>query len=164
MLEMLPVTDSTISVCKISNRFVTSEQGNLRESIILGIECLVLDVLNHVVSDNCKLIPTSPESLGSRKISAITESEDIGVFLMLEGLVVNVQESVGVSQTSLFEEILFFAGNNGVQVVIISNTLLACFSVDESSFLFILRDLNELGVILNVNSSFSTLLLDQSIS
>ena len=161
---MLPVTDSTISVCKISNGFVTSEQRNLRESIILGIECLVLDVLNDVVSDNGKLVPASPESLSGWKISAVTESEDIGIFLVLEGLVINVQESVGVSQTSLFEEILLFAGNDGVQIVIISNTLLACFSVNESSFLLILRDLNKLGVVLNVNSSFSALLLDQSVS
>ena len=161
---MLPVTNATVGVCKISNGLITSEQGNLRESIILSVECLVLDVLNHVVSDNCKLVPASPESLGSWKISAVTKSEDIGVFLVLEGLVINVQESVGVSQTSLFKEILLFAGNNGVQVVIISNTLLACLSVDESSFLLVLRDLNKLGVVLNVNSSFSALLLDQSVS
>ena len=124
----------------------------------------MLDVLNHVVSDNCKLVPASPESLSSWKISAVTKSEDIGVFLVLESLVINVQESIGVSQTSLFKEILFFAWNNGVQVVIISNTLFACFSVDESSFLFILRDLNKLGIVFHVNSSFCALLLDQSIS
>lgn len=66
VLKMLPVTNTTISVSNISNRIGTSEERNLRETVVMSIQGLSLERSHQVISDDGKLVPTSPEGLGGR--------------------------------------------------------------------------------------------------
>lgn len=69
-------------------------EGDLGISIILSVEGLSIEVSCKVVSDNVDLLPSSEETLGGRDIINISQSKDILVFSVSEGLVVNIKQAI----------------------------------------------------------------------
>jgi len=61
---------------------------------IESIEVLSFDVVVEVVSDDVDLVESSPEGFGGGHVVDISDTENVGVFLVLEGFVVNVQHEI----------------------------------------------------------------------
>ena len=77
-------------------------------------ESIINDTLEHafnIVANNADLRKTTEEGLGSGKTVNVSNTEDIVVFFVLQGLVVNIKETILSSQTS-FDEIFVWLGRH----------------------------------------------------
>lgn len=119
-----------------------------------------------VVSDNVELLETSEETLGGGDIVDITETEDVGVLHMSQGFSVDGEHEVGigVDQTSINEVLVGLGGWDDVKVVVPFALFFTGLEVSESGSLGGLVDLNQVPVVVDVNTSTLDLILDELIS
>lgn len=88
------------------------------------------------------LMETRPEIFGSGEVADITQSEDIFVFLVLEGFMVNIEEVVGSGggKSGIHQTLVMGSGHQGVKGLV-------RFGHESSGFLVLEHGL--LGVLLD---------------
>lgn len=139
-------------------------EWDLSVSIVVGVEGLSVQVSDKVVSDDVNLLPSSEEGLGGWDIIDVSETEDVVVLLVSEGLDIDVQESVLGEETSLLEEWVGLSGDDGVQVVIVSLFGLSGSDILDGDLELVLVDLDEVLSVLDSDSLLLEFLLDELIS
>lgn len=65
------------------------------ETVIEGVEGLSLESSLHIVSDDVDLEESAPEGLSGGQVGAISESKDVLILFVSQGVDVEVEQSVG---------------------------------------------------------------------
>lgn len=86
----------TVKVNHVGHFILTKENGRFWITIINSIKRFSFDESVKIVSNNMDLMESSPESFGGWKIANISNTENIGVFSMLESFVINIQHVIRI--------------------------------------------------------------------
>lgn len=121
-----------IVVSHICQVLLSSDKGNLSEPIILGIECLSLQIPQKVVPNHMNLIEASPESLRGGQIGYISQSKNVLVFFVLESVNVHVQKPVSSCKSGFHQVVVRFAREHLVKVIVRPFFCFPTFDVLES--------------------------------
>ena len=133
-------------------------------SIIFSVGVKIVQGSFNIVTDDMKLTEASVESLGGGQIGDIAETEDIAEFIMLEGELVNIKETVAGSEACISQESVGLLLEKGVQVVVGSLTFLAGFYIFENGGVGFLFDFHQLQSVLDVNVALFEFGLDKAVS
>jgi len=76
------------------NLTLSKIEWDLGVPVILRVESLSVEVSLEIVSHDVDLLPASEEGLGGGNISNVSETKDIGVFLVSKGLGVNLEKPI----------------------------------------------------------------------
>lgn len=109
-----------VIVGDVGETVLGQEQWGLGVSGVSAVQWLPLQALLQVVSDDVHLMEPTPESLGGGDVVDISDTEDVAVLLVSEGVWVDVQEEVAFfGREARFDEgWVWLAWGDEVQVVI----------------------------------------------
>lgn len=107
---------------------------------------------------------TSKEGLSGWNADHITQPEDVLVLLVLEGLGIDIKESVRGSQASFNQVFMWLGWDQAVEVLVVPLLLLASLGVLHNHSLLVFIDLEQLNSVLDVDFTLSDLLFDEAIS
>lgn len=150
----------------MSHLLLSQDQGSLGITIIETIEALTLESSDDVVSDNVDLMETTKEGLGCGDVIDITQTEDVGVFIMSQGFSVDGEHVVGfsVDQARIYQNLMRFAGRNDVEVVVLSGLFLTGLDVSEDGSLGCFINLDQIPSVVDINTNLLGFGLDEGIS
>lgn len=84
-----------VVVDHVGHRVLSEVDRGFRVSVVDSVQFFSLDVFVQVVSNNVDLVESSPESFGGGNIVHISDTENIGVFLMLKSFMIDIEHVVG---------------------------------------------------------------------
>ena len=107
---------AAVPVLDVGSRAGRGVEGDLRISIVLGVEGEPVELPLDVVAHHCHLAESSVEGFSSGGVDDVAESEDIVVLLVLQGGRVDIEVSRAVGESCLREDRMSGGGHEGVEV------------------------------------------------
>ena len=87
-------------------------------AVIFSIEGQVIQISLDVVPHDCYLGQSSVEGFGGGCVDNITQTKNISILFVLEGLPIHIEESRFISQSSIRKGCMGGGGHQGVKLVV----------------------------------------------
>lgn len=136
----------------------------LAQSVVLGIRSQSIQLPLHIVANDVQLVETGEECLGGGNIGHIAQTEHILELPVLQSMMVDIELTSAVSQTSLGQNRISLGFQERVEGAVGSFDGLASFHVLEHGSLALLLDFNQLESVLHIDVPLLALLPDELVS
>lgn len=96
----------SVQVLEAGGVSLTKDVGHKGVAVVDAVDVVALEELKHIVLDNGVLCDSGAHSTGGLETDSVTKSEDVVEALMLESVLVDVDQSLAVSDTGILNPLV----------------------------------------------------------